>query len=222
MKKLLILPFVFLISSSVFALDFDCDFIFDEGISFCQVTRIEKLEDRSNFVRENMMLGAYFSTQTFGLPLCEVQLDVSAYYPFYQAFNGMKQVPKNVLNYALDGYLALKIDYDAFKYVIFTGSLGMHYMYQLTDEWHMHYLGLGLTTGFELPVSKSWTIVNRNLFSYDDANLGTNKLMQRFRASYQYHINLGVRYSRRVHNEYSYIRHEVPEPVEGPETTDAL
>ena len=206
MKKFVILPILFLICSSVFSLDFDCNFIFDEGVSFCQVTRIEKLEDRSNFVRENMMLGAYFSTQTAGLPLCEVQLDVSAYYPFYQAFNGMKQVSKNVLNYALDSYLGLKIEYDVFKYVIFTGSLGMHYMYQLTDEWHMHYLGLGLTTGFELPISRGWTIVNRNFFSYDDANLGTNKFMQRFRASYQYHINLGVRYSRRISNPYSYIK----------------
>lgn len=205
MKKFLILPFLFLVSFSAFSLDFNCDFIFDEGVSFCQVTRIEVLEDRSNFVRENMMLGAYFSTQTVGLPLLEVQLDVGAYYPFYQAFNGMKQATKNVLNYALDSYLGLKIEYDAFKYVFFTGSLGMHYMYQLTDEWHMHYLGLGLTAGFELPVSSGWTIVNRNFVSLDDANLGKNKLIQPFR-SYQYHINLGVRYSRRVHNEYSYVK----------------
>ena len=208
MKKLLILPFLVFLGSSVFALDFDCDFIFDEGLSFCQVTRIEKLTDRSNFVHENMMIGAYFSTQTFGLPFCDLQLDISAYYPFYQAFNGMKQAPKNALNYALDGYFALYKDFDFIKYVTFTGSLGMHYMYQLTDEWHMHYLGLGGTLGFELPVSKSWTIINRNFFSYDDANLGTNKLMQRFRASYQYHINLGVRYSRRVFNTYSYIKGE--------------
>ena len=206
MKKLFILASLFFISFSAFAIEFNCDFIFDEGISYCQVTRIEKLEDRSNFVRENMMIGAYFSTQTVGLPFCDLQLDISAYYPFYQAFNGMKQNPKNVMNYALDGYFGMKFDYDYFEYVIFTGSLGMHYMYQLTDEWHMHYLGLGLSTGFELPVSKSWTIVNRNHFSYDDANLGTNKLMQRFRASYQYHINLGVRYSRRVLNEYSYVK----------------
>ena len=206
MKKIFLITVLLFISLSAFALDFNCDFIFDEGISFCQLTRIEKLEDRSNFVRENMMIGGYFSTQTVGLPLCELQLDLSAYYPFYQAFNGMKQVPKNVLNYAADGYLALKVEYDVFKYVIFTGSLGMHYMYQLTDEWHMHYLGLGITTGFELPISRGWSIVNRNMFSYDDANLGKNKIIQRFTAAYQYHINLGVRYSRRIDNEYCYIK----------------
>ena len=217
MKKLFILILFLSLSFSAFAFELNCDFIFDEGISYCQVTRIEKLDDRSNFVRENMMIGAYFSTQTVGLPFADLELDVSAYYPFYQAFNGMKQSPKNVISYAFDSYLALKYDFDFFEYVIFTGSLGMHYMYQLTDEWHMNYLGLGLTTGFELPVSKRWTIVNRNFFSYDDANLGTNKLMQRFRASYQYHINLGVRYSRRVFNTYNYVS-----GAQGQETTTSL
>lgn len=206
MKKIFLLFLLSILSASLFALDFACDFIFDEGISYCQVTRIEKLDDRSNFVRENMMMGAYFSTQTVGLPVADLQLDVSAYYPFYQAFNGMEQHPRNVVNYALDSYLALKKEYNEYKYVDFTGSLGMHYMYQLTDEWHMHYLGLGLTAEIKLPISPGWTIVNRYFFSYDDANLGSNKLMQRFRASYQYHINLGVRYSRRVRNEYSYIK----------------
>ena len=206
MKKTFLLILLFLISFSLYSLDIKCDFIFDEGISYCQVTRIEKLEDRSNFVRENMMIGAYFSTQTAGLPIADLELDISAYYPFYQAFNGMEQTPRNVINYAFDGYLALKKDYTEFKYVIFTGSLGMHYMYQLTDEWHMHYLGLGATVGLDFPISRGWTIVNRNFFSYDNANLGKNKLVQPFYGSYQYHINLGVRYSRRVYTDFSYIK----------------
>ena len=181
-------------------------FTFDEGVSFAQITRVERLTDRSNFVRENMMIGAFFTTKTVGLPVADLQLDISAYYPLYQAFNGMQQQPRNVLNYAVDSYLAVNGTLKTFKYVLFTGSMGMHYMYQLTDEWHMHYLGLGITTGFELPISAGWTIVNRNFFSYDNANLGPNKLIQPFYASYQYHINLGVRYSRRVRNEYSYIK----------------
>ena len=179
---------------------------FDEGVSYAQVTRVEKLTDRSNFVRENMMIGAYFTTKTVGLPIADLQLDISAYYPIYQAFNGMEQKTRNVMNYAVDSYFAINGTLDTFKYFLITGSLGMHYMYQLTDEWHMHYLGLGITTGIELPISKGWTIVNRNFFSYDNANLGNNKLVQPFYAAYQYHINLGIRYSRRVRNEYSYIK----------------
>ena len=179
---------------------------FDEGASYAQITRVEKLTDRSNFVRENMMIGAYFTTRTVGMPVADLQLDISAYYPIYQAFNGMEQQPRNVLNYAVDAYLAINGTFDKLKYVLITGSIGMHYMYQLTDEWHMNYLGLGGTLGIELPVSKGWTIVNRNFVSYDNANLGPNKTIQPFYASYQYHINLGVRYSRRVRNEYSYIK----------------
>ena len=204
MKKLLLIAaFALVAAADFFAIDFNLTF--DEGLSYAQVTRIEKLEDRSNFVRENMMAGAYFSMQTHGLPDFNFQLDISAYYPFYQAFNGMKQKTKNILNYALDGYLSTYYVYKKIKYINLTGSIGMHYMYQLTDEWHMHYLGLGGTLGLELPVSSRWTIVNRNFFAYDNANLGKNKTIQPFRASYQYHINLGVRYSRRVLNEYSYV-----------------
>ena len=181
-------------------------FTFDEGVSFAQVTRVERLTDRSNFVRENMMIGPYFTVKALGMPVADLQLDVSAYYPLYQAFNGMQQQPRNVLNYAVDTYLAVNLTIDKFKYVLITGSMGMHYMYQLTDEWHMNYLGLGISGGLEFPISAGWTIVNRNYFSYDNANLGSNKTIQPFYASYQYHINLGVRYSRRVRNEYSYIK----------------
>ena len=151
------------------------------------------------------MIGPYFTVKALGLPVADLQLDISAYYPLYQAFNGMKQQPRNVLNYAIDTYLAMNGTMKKFKYFLLTGSIGMHYMYQLTDEWHMNYLGLGISTGIEFPLSAGWTIVNRNYFSYDNANLGSNKTIQPFYASYQYHINLGVRYSRRVRNEYSYI-----------------
>ena len=204
MKKFLSVFLILIFTSSAFALDLD--FTFDEGISYAQVTRVESLEDRSNFVRENMMIGAYFTTRTVGLPLVDLQLDISAYYPFYQAFNGMEQHARNVLNYAFDSYFAAYYNYDYFKYFIFTGSLGMHYMYQLTDEWHMNYLGLGITLGFELPISQGWTIVNRNLVTLDNPNLGPNKNIQKFDGCYSYHINLGVRYSRRVHNEYCYVK----------------
>lgn len=204
MKKIL-----FAISIMFFCISAFCQevkVVFDEGVSYAQITRVEKLEDRSNFVRENMLIGAYFTTRTIDLPIADLEFDISAYFPIYQAFNGMQQQPRNVMNYAVDSYLGLNESFYWFKYVIITASIGMHYMYHLTDEWHMHYLGLGGTLGLELPISKGWTIVNRNFFSYDNANLGNNKLLQPFYAAYQYHINLGVKYSRRVHNEYSYIK----------------
>ena len=212
MKKIFALSFVFMLAASVFAIDFsldlfrDCKIIMDEGLSYAQVTRIEKLPNRSNFVRENMMAGAYYSVQTLGLPVVDFQLDLSAYYPFYQAFNGMKQKTRNRIPYAVDGFFGVQKTFKQFMYVYVNAALGMHYMYHLTDEYHMNYLGLGGSLGLELPVSKRWTIVNRYYFSYDNPNLGDNKEIQKFDGSYQYHFNLGVRYTKRVLNEYPYIR----------------
>ena len=212
MKKIFALTFAFLLAASLSAFEInfdmfkDCQIIFDEGLSYAQLTRIEKMENRSNFVRENMMAGAYYSVQTTGLPGIDFQLDVSAYYPFYQAFNGMKQKTRNMIPYAFDGFFGAQKTFKQFRYIYINCALGMHYMYQLTDEYHMSYLGLGGAIGVELPVSKRWTIINRNYFSYDNANLGSNKQIQKFDAAYQYHINLGVRYTKRVLNEYPYIR----------------
>ena len=214
MKKLILLPFVFLISLSAFAFEFDFSLdmlkggkiIFDEGVSYSQVTRIEKMENRSNFVRENMMIGAYFSAQTIGLPLVDFELDIGAYYPFYQAFNGMKQNPKNMLNYSLDGFFGVQKTFKQLKYIYINTALGMHYMYQLTDEYHMHYLGIGAELGCEWPITQNWTLINRNFVSYDNANLGSNKNIQPFDAAYHYSIDLGVRYTKRVHNDFPYFK----------------
>lgn len=184
----------------------ECEYIFDEGISYAQLTRIELMDNRSNFVRENMMLGAYCTVETSDLSFFDLIFTLSAYYPFYQAFNGMEQKAKNMFNYAVDTYLGTIITYDKLDYVILNFTLGMHYMYQLTDEYHMNYLGIGGSIGIDFPISKSWTIVETNFFSYDNPNLGANKKIQPFDAAYQFHINIGVRYSGKVLNKYSYIK----------------
>ena len=184
----------------------ECSYVFDEGLSYAQLTRIEVMDDRSNFVRENMMAGAYFTVQTVDLSFFDLIFTVSAYYPFYQAFNGMKQKTKNLFNYAVDSYFGTVITYDRLNYVILNFSIGIHYMYQLTDEYHMNYIGIGGSIGIDFPISKSWTITQNNFFSYDNPNLGTNKKVQVFDASYQFHINLGVRFSKKTQNVYSYIK----------------
>lgn len=180
-------------------------FSFNEGVSYAQITRIESMKDRSNFVRENYLIGAFVNCKTDDLWFLDLELQLSAYYPFKTTFNGMQQFPKNPIPYAFDGLLGVTYSFDNLKYILLDFTLGMHYMYQLTDEYHMNYLGLGFQGTMEFPLTKRWTIVNNYFFSYDDANLGSNKGIQNFDASYQYHIDLGVRYSRRVPNSYYYI-----------------
>lgn len=188
------------------AKEYKFKFHINEGASYGQITRIQKLDDRSNFVKETMLAGAFVNFQTVDVyNWIDFTLQLGAYYPVYNAFNGMKQFPKNKLNYAVDGFLGATYTYDKIKYLPIDLSLGLHTMYQLTDEYHMVYVGLGFLGTLNFPISQKWTIVNNWFFSYDNANLGSNKNVQIFNASYQWHGDLGFRYSRRAKNQYYYI-----------------
>ena len=79
-------------------------------------------------------------------------------------------------------------------------------MYQLTDEYHMNYLGGGLLAGLELPLAKRWTILTNGTITVDYPNLGTNRLVQPFDLVRQYNVSVGVQYSKRGKNKYSYLR----------------
>lgn len=179
--------------------------MFNEGVAFSQINRIEKQENRSNFVREDYLIGMFFAMQTENMQPLNSLLKVSAYYPFYHTFNGMQQFPKQLLLYSFDLFAAPIFQTDMWKYVRLKFATGLHYNYQLTDEYHMHYLGLGLLTGAELPLSKYWTIVLDGTFTYDYPNLGTNRKVQPFNYSWQYHLDLGFRFSKKNPNKYSYI-----------------
>lgn len=220
MKKLTVLFLSLFVCSFIFAQEAEVtrpDFKFrvNEGASFAQVTRIEKMKDRSNFVRENFMVGAFVNFQTVDLyNWIDFTLQLDAYYPFYNAFNGMKQYPKNMFNYGIDTFLGATVTYEKLKYVNLDLSLGLHYMYQLTDEYYMNYVGLGFLGTIDFPLTKTFTIVNNYFFSYDDANLGSNKKIQPFAASYQYHIDLGICISKKAPNNYCYFtKKETPNEI---------
>ena len=151
--------------------------IFNEGATYALVTRLEKQENRSNFV----------------------------YYPFAHEFNDVPQTAKQVILYAADLFAGPMIQTDMWKYVRISASIGLHYMYQLSDEYHLHYLGAGLLAGLELPLASYWTILASGTFTFDYPNFGTNAKVQPFDFSWQYHFDLGVRFSKKAANEFSYI-----------------
>ncbi len=179
--------------------------MFNEGVAFDMLTRFEKQKERSNFVRENYFAGLYFSMQTENMKPINSMIRVAAYYPFANTFNGMAQYPKQPILYAFDLFVAPMIQADMWKYVRLNFAGGPHYKYQLTDEYHMNYLGLGLLAGVELPLAPHWTILTDGTFAADYPNLGTNRLVQPFTLAWQYNVSVGMRYSRRGRNEYSYI-----------------
>lgn len=176
-----------------------------EGLAANQINRIEVLEDRGNFVWEDYMVGAWVAMETRNIKPCDSIVRLSAYYPVYHTFNGMPQNAKQMFIYAIDLFAGPQLQFDMWKYVQVNVAGGLHYMYQLTDEYYMHYLGAGALAGIELPVAKHWTIKLDGTFTLDYANLGSNRLIQPYNYSWQYHIDLGVRYSKRGAHKYSYI-----------------
>lgn len=180
--------------------------IFNEGAAFANVTRIEKQSGRSNFVWQNSMLGAFFEVQSKNMRPLNSLIRVAAFYPFACKFNKVPQVQKQTILYAFDLFAGPIVETDMWKYVRIKLSTGLHYMYQLSDEYHLHYLGVGFLAGLELPVSAGWTVLVDGIFDLDYPNFGTNRMMQPFDLSWQYHLNAGVRYSKKARNTYSYIR----------------
>lgn len=180
-------------------------FIFNEGISYTFVTRIEKQDDRSNFVYEDHLIGAFFTLQTENMRPANSIITVKAFYPFSHGFNGVSQNAKQVILYAVDLFAGPMLQTDMWKYVRIHFAAGLHYMYQLSDAYHLHYLGAGVLAGAELPIARHWTIIANGTFTLDNPNFGTNKLVQPFTYSWQYHLDVGVRYSKKSSNQFSYI-----------------
>lgn len=180
--------------------------VFNEGLTFANVTRLERQTDRNNYVRNTSMIGAFFSVQSKNMRPLNSLIRVSAFYPFYHKFNGVQQVPKQTILYAFDLFAGPIIETDMWKYVRLKFSAGLHYMYQLSDEFHLHYLGIGVLAGLELPVAPHWTVLIDGTFALDYPNFGTNRLVQPYDFSWQYHLDVGIRYSKKARNQYSYIR----------------
>lgn len=180
--------------------------MFNEGIAIAQVTRIQTVSGRSNFVWQNDMIGAFFQIQTRNMKPLNSVIRTSVFYPFYNKFNEVKQFPKQTILYAFDLFAGPILETDMWKYVRLKFGLGLHYMYQLSDEYHLNYLGGGALAGLELPIEPRWTILLDGTFSFDYPNFGTNRLVQPYDYSWQYQLNLGVRYSVKGKNRYSYIR----------------
>lgn len=143
----------------------------------------QKQNDRSNFVWQNYFVEVCLTLQVENIKYINPMFRIAAYYPFYNTFNGMQQFPKQTILYAFDVFTepAFKTN---IKDIRFTLTPGIHYMYQLSDEYHLNYLGGGISAGIELPVARHWSILNNGTITLDYANSGTNKDIQNFDISY--------------------------------------
>lgn len=180
--------------------------VFNEGFAISNVTRVIKQESRSNFVFEDFMIGAYIGITSQNMQPLNSTIRLAFYYPLQFKFNDVPQVAKNVIRYAIDLHAGPVIELNMWHYVSFNLSPGLHFMFQNSDRWNFIYLGVSGLAGIELPIAKRWTILINGIASYDFANFGGNKRMEPIDHSWNYQLDLGVRYSRKAENKYSYIQ----------------
>lgn len=180
--------------------------VLNEGITFKQVTRLETNEGKSNYLWQNYMLGAFLEMQSVNMsPVCGI-IRVAAYYPYKNYFNQIEQTSKQIILYAFDLVAGPLFETTMWDYVGIKYSPGLHFMYQLCDEYHLMYFGMANKVGIELPVAKHWTILVDGIINIDYPNLGSNRIVQPYDAEWQLEICLGVRYSIAKENKYSYIK----------------
>ena len=179
--------------------------MFNEGVIATQINRVELKENRSNFVRQDYLMGVYVALQTKNIQPADSYLQISAFYPLFHTFNGMQQRTKQMFLFAADVFYGPLFQTDIWKYVRIHFVPGLHYTFQLTDEFYLHYLGVEMMAGIDLPLAHHWSLLLNGAFTVDYPNLGTNRLIQPYDYAWQYQISFGVRYSKRGRNDFAYI-----------------
>lgn len=180
--------------------------MFDWGAAVNFNTRIKFQEKRSNFVMKDMMVGAYFTMETVNIKPLDSITRIAAYYPLSGTFNGVPQVSAQVLLYSFDLIFAPLFRLDMWNYVGINIAPGLHFMYQLTDEFHYMQLGAAVLAGLEFPVFEKWTFLVNGVFALDYPNLGSNRDMFPISLAWDYQISIGARYSKKGANKYSYVK----------------
>ncbi len=180
--------------------------VFNEGLASAWVTRIVYQEDRSNFVFKDFLAGAYFSLKTVNMQPLNSMVRLAVYYPFTSTFNDFPQQKVKVIQYGIDLFAGVDFELNMWEYVRFNISPGFHFLYQTADRWDYINLGAAALVGVELPVSRRWTILINGIASLDSGNFGNNKTVEPYDMVYQYQLDIGVRYSKKTPNKYSYIK----------------
>lgn len=192
-------------------------FLHNWGVSWASITRIQKQSNRSNFVWNDKLIGAYYelTTRNFLVMGSKIKVDLFArnavYYPYAYTFNKVKQVTVQQLLYNFDLFTGVKLSMNFWDWVTASVKPGVHVLYQLHDKWHYVHLGAGLGVELEMPISSRWSFNIGGIWTWDNANLGTNKKMRSFDYSWEYQAQLGFRYSKKQLNPKSFVKY-APRP----------
>jgi|SRR5574344_1880798 hypothetical protein len=181
--------------------------MFNEGITSTQITRIVYQTDynRSNLVYQDYMVGVYCGFITKNMMPLNSTIRIAAYYPVYYTFNGMQQTAKQMFLYGIDLFAGPVFQSNMWQYVRINIAPGLHFLYEVTDNWAYINLGGGFLAGAELPLARHWTILVDGYFSLDYGNFGSNQKMMPCDIVWQYQLDVGFRFSIKGANIFSYI-----------------
>ena len=187
------------------------------GATWASVTRIQKQTGRSNFVWNDQMAGAFYEWNTNNFLIMGHYINVNlfarhaAYYPYAYTYNQIKQVTTQTILYAFDFFTGVKFSLNIHDWVSLSVKPGAHGFYQLHDKWHYFHVGAGLGIEAEFPISTRWSFNIGGMWTWDNANLGTNRKMRPFDYTWEYQAQLGFRYSGKKLNPKSFIKYR-PHP----------
>ncbi|MDR1869963.1 MAG: hypothetical protein LBQ82_08260, partial [Treponema sp.] len=176
-------------------------FIFSEGVTISWLTRIIKQTERSNFVLEDFLIGLYFRTEMVHFDLFKPMIRAAAYYPMKSTFNDFPQEQNTPLHFGADLTAGLKFEIVDLNYIRVNVGPALHFFYLNSDRWNYFNMGAAAFAGIEVPVAERWTVLLNGFASFDNGNLGGNRLMEPFDITYQYQIDIGVRYSKKHTNK---------------------
>jgi len=174
--------------------------VFNEGAAASWLTRIVKQTDRSNFVFSDFLVGLYLRMDMENIKIVTPLLRLAVYYPLNSTFNDFPQLPKIPLHYSADLNTGVKFDIFDFKYFRLDLGVAIHLFFLNAERWNYLDLGAAAFLGMELPLTRRWTFLCGGFASLDNGNLGGNSLMEPFDIVYQYQIEIGVRYSKKLAN----------------------
>lgn len=130
---------------------------------------------------------------------------LTAYYPMTSTFNKIPQKPKTPLHFGVDFISGLKFELIRMKYLRFNAGPALHLFFLNSERWNYLDLGGAGFAGFELPLTTSWTVLLNGYASLDYGNLGGNRDMEPFDIVFQYQVDIGIRYSKKLCNGNSWI-----------------
>lgn len=172
--------------------------VFDWGFMLGRVTKIQEQTGKSNFVWKDSLMGGFITANFFELFPVESSLRLQIFYPFLNQFNGMKQFSKQTVVYGVDLFMGPNFEKIFMPNFSVKFTPGIHYMYHISDEYHWHYAGAGLVLGARYKLGKPFSIMLDGSFTFDNANLGTNKKIRPIDWCWSWQASLGFRYSKKI------------------------